>query len=431
MRVVVVGGYAPSLINFRRELLEALVAAGHDVVACASEDDPAIGRALGEIGVTYQPIPLSRTGANPLDDLKTLHRFYRTWRRLQPDLVLAYTIKPVAYGLFAARLAGVDRRYALITGLGSGLVEAHGASGRLKKALALFVYRRGLKGAKAVFFQNPDNQAFFERQKLIGAAERRVLVNGSGVNLDRFTPSVPDVSRPTFLLIARLLIDKGIREYAAAARLVKARHPDARFLLLGPTDQSPKSQPALEREAWEREGLIVYLGTTDDVRSPIRAASVYVLPSYHEGTPRSTLEAMAMGRAVITTDVPGCRETVVHGENGLLVPARDPEALADAMMTLIRRPEQVLAMGRASRKLVEEQFDVHKVNQTILTALGIDWPARAPSARSTAGSCGPTDRLGPAETSGHDHQSGRSFGRADASDLAPIWMPAPGDTGRP
>lgn len=379
MRVVVVGGFAPSLINFRRELLEALVAAGHDVFASASEDDPTIRAELAELGVTYQPILLSRTGANPLDDLKTLYRFYRSWRRLRPDIVLAYTIKPVAYGLFAARLAGVHARYAMITGLGTGLVEAHGLGGRLKKALALAVYRRGLKGASAVLFQNRDNQAFFNGHGLVGGADRQVLINGSGVNLDRFTPSPPDTGRPTFLLIARLLIDKGIREYAAAARLVKTHHPDARFLLLGPTDKSPMSLPAAEREAWERDGVIEYLGTTDDVRPHIRSSSVYVLPSYHEGTPRSTLEAMAIGRAVITTDAPGCRETVRHGENGLLVPVRDAEALADAMMALIRQPERIVTMGRASRRMVEERFDVHKVNRTILHTLGIEWPERLPA----------------------------------------------------
>ena len=230
-----------------------------------------------------------------------------------------------------------------------------------------------------MFFQNPDNQAFFNSHGLAGSASQQVLINGSGVNLEQFTPSPPDVDRPTFLLIARLLIDKGIREYAAAARLVKAAHPNARFLLLGPTDQSPMSLPSAEYEAWQREGVIEYLGTTDDVRPHIRAASVYVLPSYHEGTPRSTLEAMAIGRAVITTDVSGCRETVTQGDNGLLVPARDAEALADAMITLINQPDRVLAMGRASRRMVEERFDVYKVNRTILETLGIDWPGRAPT----------------------------------------------------
>ncbi len=375
MRIVVVGGFAPSLINFRRELLEALVAAGHEVFAAASEDDPAIDAELTKLGVNYQPIALSRTGANPLEDLKTLYRFFRAWRRLQPDIVLAYTIKPVVYGLMAARLAGVQARYAMITGLGSGLVETRSLGDRVKKAIALSLYRRGLKGLKAVFFQNPDNQAFFNSHGLVGSASQQVLINGSGVNIEQFTPSPPDIGRPTFLLIARLLIDKGIREYAAAARLVKARHPDARFLLLGPTDQSPMSLPPAEYEAWQREGVVEYLGATDDVRPHIRAASVYVLPSYHEGTPRSTLEAMAIGRAVITTDVPGCRETVTQGDNGLLVPARDAEALADAMMTLINQPDLVLAMGRASRRMVEERFDVHRVNRTILETLGIDWPA--------------------------------------------------------
>ena len=376
MRVVVAGGFAPSLINFRSELLEALVAAGHDVVATASEDDSAISTALARRGVTYQPIPLSRTGANPLDDLKTLYRYYRAWRRLQPDIVLAYTIKPVVYGLFAASLAGVRARYAMITGLGTALVEAHGLTGRAKKKLAMALYRRGLRGAKAVMFQNSDNQAFFNAHGLTGNVERQVLINGSGVNLDQFTPTAPDTSRPTFLMIARLLIDKGLREYANAARLVKKHYPNARFLLVGPTDQSPMALPEAERQAWEEEGVVEYLGATDDVRPYLRAASVYVLPSYHEGTPRSTLEAMAVGRAVITTDVPGCRETVEHGQNGLMVPARDAAALADAMMSLIQQPENVVAMGHASRRMVEERFDVHKVNRTILATLGIDWPGR-------------------------------------------------------
>ncbi len=380
MRIVVVGGFAPSLVNFRRELLEALADAGHEVVACASEDDSGVRAELARRGVAYRPIPLSRTGANPLHDLETLRQFHRAWRDLRPDIVLAYTIKPISYGLLAARLAGVPGRYALITGLGTGLAEAPGLGGRIRRALAMAVYRRGLKGASAVLFQNPDNQAFFNAHRLVGAGDRQVLVNGSGVNLDHFAPSPPDVGRPTFLMIARLLIDKGIREYAEAARRVKARHPDARFLLVGPTDRNPMALPTAELEAWRREGVIDYPGAADDVRPHLRACSVYVLPSYHEGTPRSTLEAMAIGRAVITTDVPGCRETVRHGENGLMVPSRDAGALADAMETLIRQPAQVAAMGLASRRLVEERFDVHKVNRTILETLGIDWPGPRPSA---------------------------------------------------
>ena len=167
MRVVVVGGFAPSLINFRSELLEALVAAGHEVFAAASEDDPELKAELARRGVTYRPVALSRTGANPLADLKTLWRYYRTWRELKPDAVLAYTIKPISYGLFAARLAGVKGRYAMITGLGTGLADAAGISGRLRRAIAMTIYRRGLKNVSAVLFQNADNQAFFNEQKLV------------------------------------------------------------------------------------------------------------------------------------------------------------------------------------------------------------------------------------------------------------------------
>lgn len=372
VKVVVVGGYAPSLLVFRSELLEALVAAGHEVIACASEDDPNIREELAKRGVTYQPVHLSRTGANPIHDLLTIVQFYRAWRRLQPDLVLAYTIKPIVYGLIAARLAGVRRRFAMITGLGTGLAEADGLGGRLRKALAMFLYKRGLHGAEAVLFQNHDNQVFFETHGLVDSDQRRVLIDGSGVNLERFSYSKPDVTRPTFLMIARLLIDKGVREYAKAARQVKAKHPEARFLLVGPTDQNPMALPMAELAAWQREGVVEYLGGTDDVRPHLRTCTTYVLPSYHEGLPRSTLEAMAMGRAVITTDVPGCRETVEHDENGLLVPVRDADALASAMVEVLKQPERVVAMGKSSRRMVEQRFDVHKVNRKILSTLGID-----------------------------------------------------------
>ena len=372
MKVVVIGGFAPSLLVFRRELLEALVAADHEVIACASEDDPAVRAELAKIGVTYQPVHLSRTGANPIHDLQTMVKFYRAWRQLQPDLILAYTIKPIVYGLLAARFAGVQRRFAMITGLGTGLAEADGVGGRLRKALAMFLYKRGLQGAEAVLFQNRDNQAFFKAQGLVGGDQRCVLIDGSGVNLERFTYSKPDVTRPTFLMIARLLIDKGIREYAEAARQVKAEHPEARFLLVGPTDQNPMALPMAELAAWQREGVVEYLGGTDDVRPHLRTCTTYVLPSYHEGLPRSTLEAMSMGRAVITTDVPGCRETVEHGDNGLLVPVRNAEALASAMVEMLKQPERVVAMGQSSRHMVEQRFDVHKVNHKILSTLGIE-----------------------------------------------------------
>jgi glycosyltransferase involved in cell wall biosynthesis len=262
----------------------------------------------------------------------------------------------------------------MITGLGTGLAEAPGFGGRIRKALAMQIYRLGLKDASAVLFQNPDNRAFFNANGLVGEKNRQVLIDGSGVNLAHFAPSPPDMSRPTFLMISRLLIDKGVREYAKAARLVKADHPKARFLLVGPTDKNPMALPKAELDGWVKKGVIEYLDAADDVRPSLRSCTTYVLPSYHEGTPRSTLEAMAIGRAVITTDVPGCRETVRHGENGLLVPAYDADALADAMRTLILAPERVPAMGLASRRLVEERFDVHKVNRKILDTLGIAWP---------------------------------------------------------
>ena len=386
MKVVVAGGYAPSLINFRGELFDALAAAGHEVIACAAEDDPEVRRALAQRGIAYRPIALSRTGANPLADLETIRQFHRAWREIRPDLVLAYTIKPVAYGLFAARLAGVPGRHAMITGLGTGLAAMDSQGARLKRAIAMAAYRQGLKGATAVLFQNREDQAFFERHGLIGAASRRALIDGSGVNLDRFAQHPPQGGPATFLMITRLLIDKGLRDYAAAARLVKAKHPDVRFSLVGPMDQGPSALPEAELDGWQREGVIDYRGAAGDVRPHLQAASAFVLPSYYpEGLPRSILEAMAIGRAVITTDLPGCRETVRPGENGFLVPPHDPEALARAMLDLLADPERMRTMGAASRRMAEERFDVHMVNRAILEVLGIARPGGEPAAAADGG----------------------------------------------
>lgn len=182
----------------------------------------------------------------------------------------------------------------------------------------------------------------------------------------RYKQTPLDTSQTQFLLIARLLYDKGISEYVQAARIVKAAHPEARFQILGPSDPSPNAFPVEDIERLHAEGIIEYLGETDDVRPFIEACQVYVLPSYHEGLPRTVIEAMSTGRPVITTDVPGCRDTVIEGKTGMLVPAQDAEALAAAMIKMLERREDWVAMGQAGRRFVEETFDVHKVNRDLL-----------------------------------------------------------------
>jgi glycosyltransferase involved in cell wall biosynthesis len=263
----------------------------------------------------------------------------------------------------------VNSFFALVTGLGF----AFQPGGFFKNSLMKVVkglYRSSLKNAKGVIFQNLDNQQVFIDNKLVDK-NLCSLVNVSGVDLSRFEKSALTVE-PTFLLIARLLGDKGIREYAQAAELVKAKYPNAVFNLVGPEDPSPDGIPLEEVNVWHEQGVIHYHGSTGDVRPFIEQSNVFVLPSYHEGMPRTVLEAMSMGRPILTTNVPGCKETVVNGENGWLVEKADVKQLADKMIWFIKNKEEWQIMGDKSHKVATEKFDVHKVNEVLLKIMGLD-----------------------------------------------------------
>jgi glycosyltransferase involved in cell wall biosynthesis len=374
-RVLLIGSYADSLINFRGDLIRALLAQGVNVDAAApalSEHSPT-GRTLAGWGVAIHAVSLARTGQNPLQDLRTLRELFRLCRRVRPSHVLAYTAKPVIYGLSAARLAGVPHRTALITGLGYAFTNDSGdPKRRLLSSLLSALYRGALRGADQVVFQNPDDRALFVARGLAGS-DRAVVVPGSGVHLERFACSEPPGTSALlhFLCIARLLRDKGIREYAQAARRLRADHPHTRFHLVGDVDSNPAAISRRELDAWVAEGSIEYHGWQEDVRPAIASCHVYVLPSYREGTPRTVLEAMAMGRAIVTTDVPGCRETVEPQRNGFLVPARDAGALADALARFVREPALIARFGARSRELAERKFDVRIVNRRLLELMGL------------------------------------------------------------
>ena len=371
MNIAVIASYAPSLVIFRGPLLAEMVARGHTVTGYAPDPDPQLVAALAALGVQFRAYPLQRAGLNPLRDARTLAALTASLRRDRPDAALCYTIKPVIYGTLAARLAAVPRRFAMITGLGYAFTEAD--TGARKRRLVEWIvralYRLALRGCHVVFFQNPDDRGEFLRLGLVREAQA-VLVNGTGVDLDHYAPAAPVTDGPVFLLIARLLADKGIREYVAAARILKARYPQAVFRLVGPYDPNPAAIQPDEIAAWQAEGAVEYLGETRDVRPFIAACSVYVLPSfYREGTPRTVLEALAMGRPVVTTDAPGCRETVVPGANGFLVPPRDVAALAAALERFILQPGLIATMGAHSRALAVEKYDVHQVNAAMLAAM--------------------------------------------------------------
>jgi glycosyltransferase involved in cell wall biosynthesis len=324
-------------------------------------------RGWGALPLDY---PLDRTGVNPLRDGITLYALYLLFRRHRPDVVLGYHTKPALYAPFAASLAGVTKRIAWIGGLGYAFAAARITwKGRILRWTVLAWYRLAFRVTHQVWFQNPDDR---EALVTLGVVDpnRCVIVGGTGVDLNEW-PAQPPFTQPlTFTLVARLLQEKGVREFVEAARQIKREHPNVRFLLIGSVDTNPGAIPEGEVRAWVREGLIEWVPWTDEVQTYLKQTSVCVLPSYYrEGVPRSAQEALAMARPVITTDMPGCRETVIPGVNGFLVPPRNVSALAEAMLRFVRNPDLVAPMGEASRRLAEERFDVCKINAHLLQLL--------------------------------------------------------------
>ena len=369
--VLLVASFPDSILHFRGALIDALQASGATVHVAVP--DVHAGSALrGELearGVSVHAIPLQRAATNPGGDLRTLLHLWWLMRRLRPDMVLAYTIKPVIYGSLAAWLARIPRRFALITGLGYAF---QGQGQRVAmRGLVQRLYALALARVDKVFFQNPDDQAVFRELGIVSARTPSVVVNGSGVDVAAYAVAPLPEAPLCFLMIGRLLGDKGVREYAQAARQVRDLHPEVRCVLVGWIDPNPNAITQSELDAWIADGRIEFHGRLSDIRLAIAQCSVYVLPSYREGTPRTVLEAMAMGRPIITSDAPGCRETVVDGDNGFLVPVKSVDALVQAMIRFIQSPELVPRMGRRSRQIAEDKYDVHKVNAVMLREMGI------------------------------------------------------------
>lgn len=368
MNIVIIGGTSNSLINFRLDLILGIKKIGKVTALSGEEPSSEELAVFRSIEVEHLSYPLSRNGLNAFDDLNTVAALISIFRKLKPEVVVAYTIKPIIWGSIAARFSSVYKFHAMVTGLGYAF-QKEGFKKSVLNNLVKFLYRCSLKQAESVIFQNPDNMHTFIENGIV-TAEKCHLVNGSGVNLSHFE-NEPLPQEPRFLLIARLLGDKGIREYAEAADLVKERYPNATFDLVGPEDPSPDGIDISEINKLHDKGVITYHGATNDVRPYIKDCSIFVLPSYHEGMPRTVLEAMAMGRPILTTDVPGCRETVVNGENGWLVEKANVDQLAERMIWFIENQEQWSVMGNKSHAMANEKFDVHKVNAEILKIMGL------------------------------------------------------------
>jgi glycosyltransferase involved in cell wall biosynthesis len=350
-----------NIANFRPGLICALRGAGYDPVVIAPQD-PAADDRMRELDVERIPIRIDRSGLNPVADLRLLADYRRLLGRIQPAAYLGFTIKPNIYGSMAAAALGIPA-IPNVSGLGTAFIRRG-----VLQSIVTALYRRGFSKAPAVFFQNDEDRSLFVGRRIVRAKQSRVLP-GSGVDLSRFAPAAPNEGPPVFLLVARLLRDKGVIEFVQAARSLGSQ--GMHFQLLGPIDEGNRTAIGrLELERWVEEGVIEYLGVTDDVRPFLAAATAVVLPSYREGMPRSLLEAAAMGRPLIAADVPGCRDVVEDGVNGYLCTVRDPVSLASAMRRLAALPPtDRIAMGEAARSKVQEQFSEELVIGAYLEVL--------------------------------------------------------------
>lgn len=370
-RLAIVASFAPSLINFRFRLLKDIRAAGHEVLCLAPDFDQSIIAELTGAGFETASVPLERTGLNPLADLATVKSLAATFRAWQPDVVTGYTPKAAIYSAIAGRAANVPRRVPMVTGLGYAFLNSSSPKIVAVRQVTKILYRRAFRAATGTIFQNNDDLALLTRLKLLPDGLPISVVGGSGIDTDLFaaTPLPPLDGAPGFLLIARLVRYKGIFEYCEAARILRAQGIRARFVLIGPAESGPAAFSAAELEHYRND--VAYLGPKDDVRPFLRDAHVFVLPSYGEGMPRTVLEALSIGRPVITTDANGCRDTVDDGINGFIVPVGDAKALAAAMGRMIAEPGLLRPMAEASRRKAERVFDVTVVNRATRAALGL------------------------------------------------------------
>ncbi|MEL7211913.1 MAG: glycosyltransferase family 4 protein [Pseudomonadota bacterium] len=372
-RVVLIGSLGYSLVNFRLNLMRKITDLGHEVIAVAPEFDDETAETLTRHRIRYRTVPMDRTGTRPLRDARTVAALVRLFRKERPDIVLPYTMKPIIYGSLAARITRVPECYPLFTGLGYLFAGNLDARRRLLLAVSVALHRIGLRKVDAAFCYNDAEVKDIRQYGLIPPHVSLVKVPGSGVDTRRFCPEDMPEGAPKFLFVGRLLRSKGLEVLAMAVQRLRSQGHDVTVDLLGPAESHPDAvdQPTLD--AWIKDGLFRHLGAVRDVRPVLAASSVVVVPTMlREGIPRTILEAMASGRPVITTDAPGCGETILDGVSGKVVGQNDPVALARAMETFIKSPQSAAEMGRAARAQVCKVNDVNRVNSIIISRMGLD-----------------------------------------------------------
>ena len=371
--ILIIASWGPSLINFRLPLIKKLLSKGHKVSVAAPIDNfsEVLQKKITDLGVNVNIFSLSSKGLNFFKDCKSIFEIYKIIRKIKPNIIISYTTKPVIYTGLILKCFKKVSYYPLITGLGYTFIDRYSIKHKILKYFIVKLYREGLKSSKKIIFQNKDDQGLFFKLKIIRQKNLSDVVNGSGVDLNAYPLSnLP--SKPVFLMISRLLIDKGVREYVEAAKIVRSRFSGVTFQLVGYLDKNPSGISANELQSWINKGDIEYLGEVKSVQSVLKLCKYYVLPSYREGTPRSTLEALSTGRPIITTDVPGCRETVIHEKNGLLVPVKNSVALANAMIRLLNETDKnIERMAKESFLIAQNKYEINKVNQSMLNMMDL------------------------------------------------------------
>ncbi len=375
--ILIVGSNARSLYSNRGDLIKELVSNGHSVAAVIPDYD--FLTEVDSLGIPVFTYSIQRTGVNPLSDLFAIRSLVSLFRQHRPQIVFNYGVKPVIYGAIAAKLARVPHIYGMITGLGHAYTT-QSLKTRILRLIVTPLYQLGVSLTHHVFFQNPDDEAEFVQRRIVRDRSKATQINGSGVNTQAFPQKPLPAGDALFLFIGRLLTEKGIAEFVEAAAALRVRYPTARFVAVGPHDPNlPHAVCGNKLEQWRKAGAVEFVGGVKDVRAWLEQCTVFVLPSYREGTPRSVLEAMSVGRPVITSDAPGCRETVIDGVNGLLVPPRDQYALAAAMERFLADPNLIAGMAIESRRIAEEKYDVRKVNRVILETMNLMGEANQPA----------------------------------------------------
>lgn len=369
MKILVLSSHTPSLFWFRIDMMKAFCTKGATVIAVGPDKEDLWSEKFANEGIEYRSIPVSRNGLNVLSDIVTYKALKKLIKELHPQKIFTYQAKTIVYGTIAAH--SVDKQieiYPLIAGLGS-IFRGNGLKNIVIRTILGVQYRTALRYAQKVIFQNEDDLSELVGRNLLSRDKCRII-NGSGVNTDKFgTAELP--KQKAILFIGRLIGDKGIREYLELARRIKERRENVRCLLVGPFDSNPSAISKEELQPYIDDNIIEYFGEQKDVRPYLAQCTVYVLPSYHEGTPKTVLEAMSIGRPIVTTNAPGCRETVKDGVNGYLVPVKDVDALETRVIRILDSPTLASDFSIESRKIAVEKYDVNKINASIIDIMNL------------------------------------------------------------